>query len=88
MSFHERSLAADTAPGHNTGDSTDPSSGSADRDYVGPPCNRTTIAAHIGNADVHTAESTLYPVETTLLARPSSAPIYTQAAAAVIAFSA
>ncbi len=81
--FHERSLTADTALAV-----------SLEIQQVLRPDLRIlimsatlqpdAIAKHIGNADVHTAETTLYPVETTLLSRPSSAPIYSQAAAAVL----
>jgi ATP-dependent helicase HrpB len=42
------------------------------------------IAKHIGNADIHTAETTLYPVETTYLSRPSTAFIQKQVCNAVM----
>ena len=42
------------------------------------------IARHIGSADVHTAETTLYPVKTTYLTRPSTAFIHKQVTAAVM----
>jgi len=42
------------------------------------------IAEHLGDADILTAEARLFPVETRLLARGSSAPLPTQAADAVL----
>jgi len=42
------------------------------------------IARHIGNADIHTAETTLYPVETTYLSRPSTVSIQKQICGAVM----
>lgn len=41
------------------------------------------VAAHLGDADVHTAEARMFPVETRYLQVPSSAPICAQAAGAV-----
>ena len=42
-----------------------------------------TIAAHLEDADVHTAEARMFPVETRYLQVPSAAPIWAQAAGAV-----
>ena len=41
------------------------------------------IAEHLGDADVHTAQARMYPVETRYLQVASSAPIWSQAAGAV-----
>ncbi len=41
------------------------------------------IAAHLGDADVHTAEARLYPIETRYLQVESSAPLSSQMAGAV-----
>ncbi len=41
------------------------------------------ICAHLGDADVHTAEARMFPVETRYLQVPSSAPVWAQAAGAV-----
>lgn len=41
------------------------------------------VAVHLGDADVHTAEARMYPVETRYLQVPSSAPIWSQTAGAV-----
>ncbi len=81
--FHERSLSADTALAITL----------EIRQALRPDLRiiimsatlqPDPIARHIGEADVHTAETTLYPVETSCLPRPSTAPIYKQAAAAVL----
>ena len=42
-----------------------------------------SIAAHLGDADIHTAEARMYPVETKYLQIESSAPISAQMAGAV-----
>ena len=42
-----------------------------------------TVAAHLGDADVHTAEARMFPVETRYLQVPSSAPVWAQTAGAV-----
>lgn len=42
-----------------------------------------SVAAHLGDADVHTAEARLYPVETRFLQMASEAPIASQMAGAV-----
>ena len=42
-----------------------------------------TIATHLEDADVHTAEARMFPVETRYLQVPSAAPIWAQAAGAV-----
>ena len=42
-----------------------------------------SIAAHLEDADVHTAEARMFPVETRYLQVPSAAPIWAQAAGAV-----
>ena len=42
-----------------------------------------TIAAHLEDADVHTAEARMFPVETRYLQVPSAAPIWAQAAGAL-----
>ena len=42
-----------------------------------------TIAAHLEDADVHTAEARMFPVETRYLQVPSAAPIWAQAAGAI-----
>ncbi len=81
--FHERSLAADTALAICL----------EIRQALRPDLRLMVmsatlqpdaIAAHIGSADIHTAESRLYPVETLLLPRPSSRPAHVQAAEAVM----
>ena len=41
------------------------------------------VAAHLEDADVHTAEARMFPVETRYLQVPSAAPIWAQAAGAV-----
>jgi len=41
------------------------------------------VAAHLGDADVHTAEARMFPVETRYLEVPSAAPIAVQMAGAV-----
>ena len=41
------------------------------------------IAAHLGDADVHTAQARMYPVETRYLHQPSGAPVADQMAGAV-----
>ncbi len=43
-----------------------------------------TVAAHLGDADVHTVESRMFPVETRYLQVASSAPIWAQVAGAVM----
>ena len=42
-----------------------------------------SVAAHLGDADVHTAEARMFPVETRYLQVPSAAPVWAQAAGAV-----
>lgn len=42
-----------------------------------------TVASHLGDADVHTAEARMFPVETRYLQVPSAAPVWAQAAGAV-----
>lgn len=42
-----------------------------------------TVAAHLEDADVHTAESRMFPVETRYLQVPSAAPVWAQTAGAV-----
>ena len=41
------------------------------------------VAAHLGDADVHTAEARMFPVETRYLQVPSAAPVWAQVAGAV-----
>ena len=41
------------------------------------------VAAHLGDADVHTAEARMFPVETRYLQVPSAAPVWAQMAGAV-----
>jgi len=41
------------------------------------------VAAHLGDADVHTAETRMFPVETRYLQVPSAAPVWAQVAGAV-----
>ena len=41
------------------------------------------VAAHLGDADVHTAEARMYPVETRYLSVASAAPVWAQVAGAV-----
>ncbi len=81
--FHERSLTADTALAISL-----EIQGALRPDLriliMSATLQPDAIAGHIGNADIHTATTTLYPVETTLLSRPSTAPIYSQAARAVL----
>lgn len=43
----------------------------------------TAVAAHLGDADVHTAEAPMYPVETKYLVDEPRTPIFVTAAAAV-----
>ena len=47
------------------------------------PLDVESIAAHLGDADIHTAEARMYPVETKYLQIESSAPISAQMAGAV-----
>jgi ATP-dependent helicase HrpB len=42
-----------------------------------------TVAAHLGDADVHTAQARMFPVETRYLQVPSAAPVWAQVAGAV-----
>ena len=41
------------------------------------------VATHLGDADVHTAEARMFPVETRYLQVPSAAPVWAQVAGAV-----
>ena len=43
-----------------------------------------SVASHLGDADVHTAEARMFPVETRYLQVKSSAPIWAQAAGAAV----
>ncbi|MDD2597753.1 MAG: ATP-dependent helicase HrpB [Kiritimatiellae bacterium] len=81
--FHERSLAADTALAITL----------EIRQALRPDLRLVImsatfqpdlIASHIGHADVHTAQSILYPVETVYLPRPSTAALHRQVASSVM----
>jgi ATP-dependent helicase HrpB len=80
--FHERSLAADTGLALTL-----------DMRHALRPDLRVVvmsatlqpgpIADHLGNADIHTADARMFPVETRLMSRPPSAPLPMVAADAV-----
>ncbi|MEI7899325.1 MAG: ATP-dependent helicase HrpB [bacterium] len=80
--FHERSLAADTGLAL-----------ALDARRVLRPDLRLLVmsatlrpdpvAAHLGDADIHAAEARMFPVETRLLKRASTAPVPQQAAEAI-----
>ena len=81
--FHERSLAADTglALALDTRRALRPDLRLV---VMSATIRPEPIAAHIGDADIHTAEARLFPVETRLLTRESSAPLPLQASDAVL----
>ena len=81
--FHERSLAADTglALALDTRRALRPDLRLL---VMSATIRPEPIADHLGDADIHTADARLFPVETRLLARDSSAPLPLQAADAVL----
>jgi len=80
--FHERSLAADTGLALAL-DARRALRPDLRLLVMSATIRPEPVAAHLGDADIHTAESRLFPVETRLLARESSAPLPHQAAEAV-----
>jgi ATP-dependent helicase HrpB len=80
--FHERSLAADTGLALALD-----ARGALRPDLrilvMSATLQPGPIAAHLGRADIHTADARLYPVETRLLSRAPSAPLPALAADAV-----
>ena len=83
--FHERSLAADTALAFAL-DSRRALRPDLRLVVMSATLNPNAIAAHLGDADIHTASARMFPVETRLLDRPPSAfnPVPAQAANAVL----
>jgi len=81
--FHERSLAADTALALalDTRRALRPDLRLV---VMSATLRPEAIAAHLGDADIHTADARLYPVETRLLERLSTASLPQQAAGAVL----
>ncbi|HRR33413.1 MAG TPA: ATP-dependent helicase HrpB [Kiritimatiellia bacterium] len=81
--FHERSLAADTALALalDVRRALRPDLRLA---VMSATLRPEAIAAHLGDADIHTANARIYPVETRLLERLSPASIPRQAAGAVL----
>ncbi len=81
--FHERSLAVDTALALalDTRRALRPDLRLV---VMSATLRPEAIAAHLGDADIHTADTRLYPVETRLLDRLSTASIPQQAAGAVL----
>ncbi len=80
--FHERSLAADTglALALDVRRALRPDLRIL---VMSATLRPDPVAAHLGDADIHTAEARMFPVETRLLNRASTAPVPLQAAAAV-----
>ena len=80
--FHERSLAADTglALALDVRRALRPDLRLL---IMSATIRPDPVAAHLGDADIHTAEARMYPVETRLLNRSSTAPVPQQAAEAV-----
>ena len=81
--FHERSLAADTGLALAL-DARNALRPDLRLLVMSATLQPGPIAAHLGNAAVHTAEARMFPVETRLLHRASSAPLPILAADAVL----
>jgi ATP-dependent helicase HrpB len=81
--FHERSLAADTGLALAL-DSRRALRPDLRLIVMSATLRPEAVAAHLGDADIHTADTRLFPVETRLLDRLSSAPLPQQAAGAVL----
>lgn len=81
--FHERSLAADTALAL-TLDTRRALRPDLRLLVMSATINPSPIANHLADADIHTASAALFPVETRLLARESTAPLHLQTANAVL----
>ncbi|MFA7172789.1 MAG: ATP-dependent helicase HrpB [Kiritimatiellia bacterium] len=81
--FHERSLAADTALAI-TLEIQQALRPDLRLMVMSATFQPDLIARHIGHADVHTAQSILYPVETVYLPRPSTAALHRQVTNAVL----
>ncbi len=81
--FHERSLAADTGLALAL-DSRRALRPDLRLLVMSATIRPDPVAAHLGDADIHTAGASLFPVETRLLARGSSTPLPQQAEAAVL----
>ncbi|NLF99216.1 MAG: ATP-dependent helicase HrpB [Lentisphaerae bacterium] len=81
--FHERSLAADTALALalDTRRALRPDLRLV---VMSATLRPEAIAAHLGDADIHTADARLHPVQTRLLERLSTASLPQQAAGAVL----
>jgi len=77
--FHERSLSADTALAM-TLEMQQALRPDLRIIVMSATLQPDVIAAHIGQADIHTAHAVLYPVRTVLLQRASQRPVYKQAA--------
>jgi ATP-dependent helicase HrpB len=80
--FHERSLAADTglALALDARRALRPDLRIL---IMSATIRPDPVAAHLGDADIHTADARMFPVETRLLDRAPTAPVPAQAAAAV-----
>ncbi len=80
--FHERSLAADTglALALDVRRALRPDLRLV---VMSATIRPDPVATHLGDADIHTAEARMFPVETRLLTRASGAPVPVQAAEAV-----
>jgi len=81
--FHERSLAADTGLALAL-DARNALRPDLRLIVMSATLQPGPIAAHLGGADVHTAEARMFPVETRLLNREPSAPLPLLAADAVL----
>jgi len=81
--FHERSLAADTGLALAL-DARNALRPDLRLIIMSATLQPGPIAAHFGEADIHTADASMFPVETRLLNRASTAPIPILAAAAVL----
>lgn len=81
--FHERSLAADTGLALAL-DARRALRPDLRLLVMSATIRPEPIAEHLGDADIHTADARLYPVETRLLTRASSSPVPLQAADAVL----
>ena len=81
--FHERNLAADTglALALDVRRALRPDLRLL---IMSATLNPQTIAAHLGDADIHSADATCFPVSTHLLTRESSASLPTQATNAIL----
>ncbi|MDR2849497.1 MAG: ATP-dependent helicase HrpB [Verrucomicrobiota bacterium] len=80
--FHERSLAADTGLALAL-DARRALRPDLRLIVMSATLRPEAVAAHLGDADIHTADARLFPVETRLLERLSPAPLPQQAAGAV-----